>query len=148
MITPVIGQCRVLIICFGQHIYVQVGGWVAGTGTGDNNREEIEPAVGINSYLFNKSLKILKWRVLKHHHVTLGSLYHFNLYCCWQALLKESSSGYLYLYPTWKETRMCLSPWIEVNSSCPLVISVTVGVAPGLWEVRFTVSKQLSASSQ
>lgn len=38
-------------------------------------------------------------------------------------------------------------PWLEVNSGCPLVISVTV-VALGPWEVRITVSKQLSTTSQ
>lgn len=41
-----------------------------------------------------------------------------------------------------------LFPWMEVNSGRPLVISVTVGVALGLWEVRFIVSQQLATHSQ
>lgn len=49
--------------------------------------------------------------------------------------------------PLRKESSRGPFPWMEVNSGCPLVISVTV-VALGPWELRFTVSRQLSASSQ
>lgn len=51
------------------------------------------------------------------------------------------------LFHLWRETRGGAFPWLEVNSGCPLVISVTV-VALGPWEVRITVSKQLSTTSQ
>lgn len=43
---------------------------------------------------------------------------------------------------------MGLFPWMEVNISCALVLSLTVGVAFRFWEARSTVSEQLSTKSQ
>lgn len=48
----------VFLIHFGQHIYVQAGGWVVGSGIRDDNREEIETEVGLNSYLFSVVLEL------------------------------------------------------------------------------------------
>lgn len=48
----------VFLIHVGQHIYMQAGVWVVGSGTRDDNREEIETAVGLNSYLFSVVLQL------------------------------------------------------------------------------------------
>lgn len=48
----------VFLIHVGQHIYMQAGVWVVGSGIRDDNREEIETAVGLNSYLFSVVLQL------------------------------------------------------------------------------------------
>lgn len=37
---------------------MQAGVWVVGSGIRDDNREEIETAVGLNSYLFSMVLQL------------------------------------------------------------------------------------------
>lgn len=48
----------VFLIHVGQHIYMQAGVWVVGSGIRDDNREVIETAVGLNNYLFSMVLQL------------------------------------------------------------------------------------------
>lgn len=134
---------------------MQAGVWVVGSGIRDDNREEIETAVGLNNYLFSMVLQ-LEYKNCKIANKKKSSCYFRQSFSVLSILENEPQTDCIskavqllcICIPCEKDTSISLFPWMEVNSSCPLVISVTVGVAPGLCEVRFTVSKQQSASSQ
>lgn len=73
----------VFLIHVGQHMqHMQAGVWVVGSGIRDDNREEIETAVGLNSYLFSVVLQLeyKNCKIVKHYHVILGNLFQSYLY--------------------------------------------------------------------
>lgn len=61
---------------------MQAGVWVVGSGIRDDNREEIETAVGLNSYLFSMVLQLeyKNCKIVNKNIIVLFYLFQSYLY--------------------------------------------------------------------